>query len=84
VAVHGYRRREWKELVETWEALNRQLLAAAEAVPVSAWSHTLTVAGSEAMTLQFVFEDYLVHMAHHLRHIGIEVGDIKLKHTTSA
>ena len=84
VAVHGYQRREWKELVELWEALNRQLLAAAEAVPESAWSHTLTVAGSEAMTLQFVFEDYLVHMAHHLRHIGIEVGDIKLKHTTSA
>ncbi len=84
VAVHGYQRREWKELVEIWEALNRQLLAAAEAVPESAWSHTLTVAGSEAMTLQFVFEDYLAHMMHHLRHIGIEVGDIKLNPTTAA
>jgi len=27
------------------------------------------------MTLQFVFEDYLAHMAHHLEHIGIDVRD---------
>jgi hypothetical protein len=48
------------------------LLAAAESVPDSAWSHTLTVAGSEPLTLQFVFEDYVAHMLHHLQHIGIE------------
>src|SRR5580693_10317988 len=43
VAIHAYQRREWKELIEVWQALNRQLLAAAEAVPDSAWSRTLTV-----------------------------------------
>jgi hypothetical protein len=77
VAVHAYQRRDWNELIEVWQALNRQLLAAAEAVPDSAWLHTLTVAGSEPMTLQFVFDDYVAHMLHHLRHIGIEVDDIK-------
>jgi len=76
VAVHAYQRRNWKELIELWQALNRQLLAAAEAVPDSAWSRTLTVAGSEPLTLQFVFEDYVAHMLHHLQHIGIEVDDI--------
>ncbi len=30
VAVHAYQRRDWKELIEVWQALNRQLLAAAE------------------------------------------------------
>ncbi|MFZ3263842.1 MAG: DinB family protein [Terriglobales bacterium] len=84
VAVHAYQRRDWKELTEVWQALNRQLLAAAEAVPDSAWLRTLTVAGSEPLTLQFVFEDYLAHMLHHLQHIGIEVDDIKLNHTTTA
>ncbi len=84
VAVHGYQRRDWKELIEVWQALNRQLLAAAEAVPDSAWLRMLTVAGSEPMTLQFVFEDYLAHMLHHLQHIGIEVDDIKLNQTTAA
>ncbi|MGA2201412.1 MAG: DinB family protein [Terriglobales bacterium] len=76
VAIHAYQRRDWGELIELWQALNRQLLAAAEAVPDSAWSRTLTVAGSEPVTLQFVFEDYVVHMLHHLQHIGIEVDDI--------
>jgi hypothetical protein len=76
VAIHAYQRRDWKELIEVWQALNRQLLAAAEAVPDSAWSRTLTVADSEPLTLQFVFEDYVVHMLHHLKHIGIVTGDI--------
>jgi hypothetical protein len=77
VAVHAYQRRDWGELIELWQALNRQLLAAAEAVPDSAWSRTLTVAGSEPLTLQFVFEDYVAHMLHHLQHIGIPVDDVK-------
>jgi hypothetical protein len=77
VALHGYQQREWSELIELWRVLNRQLLAAAEAVRDSAWSRTCTVAGSQPLTLKFVFEDYLEHMAHHLRHIGIEVDDLK-------
>lgn len=84
VAIHAYQRRDWKELIEVWQALNRQLLAAAEAVPDSAWSRTLTVAGSEPLTLQFVFEDYVVHMLHHLKHIGIETDDIASNATNAA
>ena len=76
VAIHAYQQRDWRELIELWQALNRQLLAAAEAAPDSAWSRTLTIAGSEPLTLEFVFDDYVVHMLHHLRHIGIEVDDI--------
>jgi hypothetical protein len=77
VAMHAYQRRDWGELIEIWRALNRQLLAAAEAVPDSAWSRSLTVDGSEPLTLQFVFEDYVAHMLHHLQHIGIKVEDIR-------
>jgi len=84
VAVHAYQRRDWNELIELWQALNRQLLAAAEVVPESAWSHTLTVAGSRPLTLQFVFDDYVTHMSHHLRHIGIEVDDITSNATNAA
>src|SRR5271157_3929552 len=40
VTVHAYQHRDWGELIELWQALNRQLLAAAEAVPDSAWSRT--------------------------------------------
>ena len=75
VAVHKYQNRDWAGLIDLWTALNRQLLAAAESVPDSAWKHTLTVAGSAPMTLQFVFEDYIAHMVHHLEHIGIKARD---------
>ncbi|MGD0212587.1 MAG: DinB family protein [Terriglobales bacterium] len=77
VTVNGYQRRDWKELIELWQALNQQLLAAAESVPDAAWSHTLTVAGSEPVTLQFVFEDYVGHMLRHLQHIGITIDDLR-------
>jgi hypothetical protein len=79
VAVHGYQRREWSELISLWKALNLQLLAAAISVPDDAWANTCTVGGSEPMTLQFVFEDYIRHMLHHLEHIGIAVDDLKLR-----
>jgi len=77
VSVNRYQLRNWKELIELWQALNKQLLAAAESVPDSAWSRELTVAGSQPVTLQFVFEDYIAHMAHHLEHIGIDVDDVE-------
>src|ERR1700722_8287710 len=76
VAAHRYQSRDWKELIDLWTAFNQQLLAAAESVPDAAWSHTLTVANSEPMTLEFVFDDYLAHMLHHLGHIGIETADL--------
>jgi len=84
VAANAYQRRDWGELIEVWQAFNRQLLAAAEAVPESSWSRTLTVAGSEPLTLQFVFDDYVAHLLHHLQHIGIETNDITSKTTNAA
>jgi DinB superfamily len=77
VELHRYQRRNWQELIELWRALNLQLLAAAEAVPDSAWSQTCTIADSKPLTLKFVFEDYLEHMMHHLVHVGVEVNDLK-------
>jgi hypothetical protein len=77
VALHRYQERSWPELADSWAALNRQLLAAAEAAPDSAWTRTCTVGGSEPLTLEFIFDDYLDHMIGHLKHIGIEVSDLR-------
>jgi uncharacterized damage-inducible protein DinB len=76
VALHRYQEREWSSLIAIWADLNRQLLAAAEAVPDSAWSRTCTIADSAPLTLKFVFDDYLDHMLHHVRHMGVEVDDL--------
>jgi hypothetical protein len=76
VEVHRYQQREWQELIDLWHACNTQLLAAAEAVPDSAWSHTCRINDSAPVSLKFVYEDYIHHMLHHLRHIGVETDDL--------
>lgn len=63
-------------MIGLWEVLNRQLLAAAEAVPDSAWSRTCTIAGSAPLRLQFIVEDYLHHMRDHLQHMKVQVDDL--------
>jgi len=82
VVLHHYQNRSWLSLIELWAALNRQLLAAAEAVPEKAWSRTCTIAESTPLSLKFVFEDYLDHMLQHLRHMGVEVDDVALQTTS--
>ena len=69
VQVHRYQQRDWRELIDLWAALNRQLLIAVGSVTDSGWKRTCTFAGSEPLTLRFVLEDYLAHMSHHLAHI---------------
>jgi len=76
VELHRYQQREWHNLVAIWHTLNEQLLAAAAVVPDSAWQRTCTIGGSATVTLGFVFQDYVHHMLHHLRHIGVEVDDL--------
>jgi len=76
VELHRYQDRDWIELIALWRAGNSQLLAAAQSAPDQAWAHTLSVGGSEPMTLRFVLDDYVDHMASHLRHIGVEVDDV--------
>src|SRR5581483_1293882 len=76
VELQRYHERDWSELVHLWGALNQQFLAAAEAVPEPAWSRTCTIGDSQPLTLKFVVDDYVDHMMHHLRHMGIEVDDL--------
>jgi hypothetical protein len=74
VRLHDYQSREWPDVIDLWLVLNRQLLAAARAAPDAAWSRMLTVGGGAPMTLAFLVDDYVRHLAHHLRHIGAGVA----------
>lgn len=69
VQVHVYQRRDWRDLIDTWIALNRQLLMVAASVPDSDWTRTCTIAGSVPVTLTYVLQDYIGHMFNHLSHI---------------
>lgn len=75
VTLHAYQQREWRELVTTWAAFNRQLFEASRNLSDAAAVRSCTIAESEPLTIRFVLEDYVVHMLHHLGHIGIQTVD---------
>jgi len=69
VQMHAYQQRDWRELIDTWVAMNRQLLMVAASVPDADWTRTCTIGGAEPVTLKFVLQDYVAHTAHHLSRI---------------
>ena len=77
VALHDYQGREWQSLIELWRAGNILLLSAAEAAKPDSWRRTLTVGGSDLLTLRFVFDDYVEHMLGHLAHIGLDAAKLR-------
>jgi hypothetical protein len=77
VERQGYDDRDWRELVVLWSALNQHMLTAARRIPSTALARTCTIAGSKPMTLEFVIEDYVDHMVHHLQHIGLALGEFR-------
>jgi len=76
VELQQYHQRAWFELIETWQVLNRQLLALAEVTSQAAWSRTCTIGGSAPITLRFILDDYVAHLTGHVRHIGVDVDGI--------
>lgn len=73
VRLHAYQQREWAEIVDLWRALNDQLLKVTEALSAADWSIAFPLDGSEPITLSRLFKEYVEHIQHHLRHIGIEI-----------
>ena len=77
VERQGYDDYDWRDLTALWRALNGHMLAAAVRIPSSALARTCTIAGSQPMTLEFVIEDYVDHMIHHLEHIGLALSEFR-------
>lgn len=85
VAVQRYQEAPWPDLVTLWASFNRHLARVMTAVPEdvrmkSHTRHTLDrvafrrVAPNDAVTLDFFMADYVLHLHHHLRQIGISRG----------
>jgi len=74
VALHDYQGMGWKEIIGRWRAMNEHLLRSASAVSPQAVERKLTVGGGNPITLGFLVTDYVDHLVHHLRHIGVDVG----------
>jgi len=73
VALHNYQVMDWSEIIECWRVMNQQLIRAAMLVAPRASGRKLTV-GGHPMTLSVLVNDYVDHLRHDLRHIGIDLG----------
>ena len=69
VDVHGYRNRGWSDIVSLWAAFNRHLAHAMNAVPREKLSMSCRIGNGEPVTLEWLMNDYVAHMRHHLAQI---------------
>src|SRR5215469_3217125 len=69
VRLHGYWETPWKRIVAWWYAHNEVLTEVIARIPEDRLSSRCHIGNYPANTLQFVVEDYGVHLQHHLDHL---------------
>ncbi|MDQ2949762.1 MAG: DinB family protein [Acidobacteriota bacterium] len=67
--LSGYADTPWTDLVELWERLNFSLATVVERIPDERLATECKIANAEPVTLEFLIDDYILHMRHHLDHI---------------
>ena len=69
VELGGYAEMSWTDLVDTWALLNMALIALLKRIPQERLSAQCRIGDADPLTLEFIIEDYILHMQHHLDHI---------------
>ena len=67
VRVQAVQEMPWPSLIALWASYNRYLAHIVANLPESALQTKCRIGSSEAVTLQFLAEDYVVHLVHHLQ-----------------
>jgi hypothetical protein len=62
----------WHLLVDLWAAYNRYLAHVIAHLPEESLNAACRIGDGEPVTLRFLAEDYLAHLKHHLRQIGLD------------
>ena len=70
VRVQAVEEANWALLVSLWAGYNRYLAHVISHLPASKLQTLCRIGADEPVTLQFLAQDYLRHMVHHLRQIG--------------
>ena len=69
VNTQHYAEESWSSLVQLWESYNRHLLHIVSAIPESALHNHCFIGEDEPVTLEFLVQDYVRHLNHHLRQL---------------
>ncbi len=64
-----YQQMDTDRIISFWEAYNRHLASFLQLIPVEKMMCKVDRGEEEPKTLQFILEDYVSHMEHHLRQI---------------
>jgi len=71
VRVQAVQEADWLLLVSLWANYNRYLAHVIAQIPVDKLETACRIGAREPVTLGFLAEDYLAHLRHHLRQIGL-------------
>ncbi len=69
VTTQQYQNESWANLFQLWKSYNLHLLHLIAAIPDSALGNHCAIGNNEAVTLEFLIEDYVRHLKHHLEQI---------------
>jgi hypothetical protein len=64
-----YENMESAHLISFWTLYNKHLLEIARQIPAEAFSRQCCIAKEQPVTLEFIINDYLRHLEHHLHQI---------------
>jgi hypothetical protein len=66
VRLHGYDEMLWETLVDFWFRYNNFLVRLIENIPKDRLTTPCFIGANPPVTLQFLIEDYILHMQHHI------------------
>ena len=66
---------DWGALLNLWTSYNGLIAHVIRQIPVEQLQTSCTIGDYEAVTLQFLIEDYVDHLKHHLRKIAERLDD---------
>jgi hypothetical protein len=71
IRVQAPQEAEWPLLVSLWAMYNRYLAHIIARLPESKLEAVCRIGAGKPVTLGFIAEDYLTHLLHHLRQVGV-------------
>jgi hypothetical protein len=69
VRAHGYQEMPWTKIVDFWFRYNTFLVDVLVRIPETKLQTVCFVGSGEPTSLQFLVEDYVLHLQHHVDHV---------------